>query len=135
MCLQTCRRLFHGAVSFIFLSKYIKNSLGAIVKLLLCDLVVTILSCRNSLLYCRVKLHIKDSMWFDPSPRPVLGGVSCTRLPFLSKYAKNIIPLSLYIYMIQFVFIFWYLTNFKFPNYLEYVKFHLLNWPFKYLAQ
>lgn len=67
-------------VSFvsIFLSPSKKESLGATVKLLLCDLVVMGSSSGNSLLQCRVRLHI-----IDPFSGPFIGGNFMHRNAFL----------------------------------------------------
>lgn len=50
-----------------------KKSLGTIVKLLSCDLVVMNSSYENNLLLCKVRLHTIDLMWFNPSPRTCIG--------------------------------------------------------------
>lgn len=59
-----------------------KRSLGAIVKLLSCDLEVMDLSCGNSLLRCKIRLRIIDPMWSDSFPRPRIGRSFCTGMPF-----------------------------------------------------
>lgn len=67
-----------------------KENLGVMVKLLLCDLVVTGSNRGNNFLQCRIRLCIIDLMWSNPSQGPALAEVSCTRLP-LSLYIYNIL--------------------------------------------